>query len=256
MGVRSKVGEILGNVVKRLDGKLKASSIRAYRGISHAARDDIGGSAGVVLVPIGRCDEGNLVAEDSIGVIRTNAGTRAIFAACGHPWSVEPAKTEGRVHLVVALEHDVGLPKGAATVSTSHGAGIDKGAKLPKGATSKPTSHGAGLGKGTALIEQNKFDSGIWVKKGVFDDKETIGIDEKPKTLSTRNFVEVCCGPNSLLGKVKSYYTGGCQRYRVTEDHDLTKQETLDAVLSKLRDPRDCVWISIPCTGGCPGMLR
>eukprot|EP00971_Amphidinium_carterae_P348612 6490592-Amphidinium_carterae.2 len=65
-----------------------------------------------------------------------------------------------------------------------------------------------------------------------------------------RVFVEVCCGPNSMLC-ARSDPSIIC--VRVTEKEDITNHETLallTEICEKIRD-RVMMWFSVPCTTGC-----
>ena len=61
---------------------------------------------------------------------------------------------------------------------------------------------------------------------------------------------EVCCGAESLLGKV-SLKLPGCTVVRITESDDFTTEAGVHKAIHDLKRPQDGVWVSMPCTGGC-----
>jgi hypothetical protein len=64
-----------------------------------------------------------------------------------------------------------------------------------------------------------------------------------------RIVVEVCCGPNSLLGEIARKECKDCSVYCITEHDDFRSENTLNRCIS-LCKPGTLVFLSLPCTGG------
>ena len=69
-----------------------------------------------------------------------------------------------------------------------------------------------------------------------------------------RVVLEVCCGERSRISEKRNCRDEHCLCVRVTLSDDMTRDDTLRAVINVLKayDVRVLVWFAIPCTGGCP----
>ncbi len=78
-----------------------------------------------------------------------------------------------------------------------------------------------------------------------------------PPGVVTCSFIELCCSADSRLGATRPE-SADCARYRFTEREDLTSASGLRAALLAVNESQArskghlLVWVSIPCTGGCP----
>ena len=78
------------------------------------------------------------------------------------------------------------------------------------------------------------------------------------KILYDRVILEVGCGPNSLIGRFPGNNSKGCRVVRITEAEDVCSARGLSLALAAIADSaKHCsgnllVWVSLPCTGGCP----
>ena len=67
-----------------------------------------------------------------------------------------------------------------------------------------------------------------------------------------RTIVEFCCGENSRLGQPRLGLPG-CKVIRLTAKDDLRTAAGREAAIRAVSDNPDVLlWVSIPCTGGCP----
>jgi hypothetical protein len=73
--------------------------------------------------------------------------------------------------------------------------------------------------------------------------------DVIPKGNTVRTIVEICTGPNSLIGSVAKDKHPDCAVYRITEQRDFRKESTLNFAM-KLASPNTLYWYALPCTGG------
>ena len=64
------------------------------------------------------------------------------------------------------------------------------------------------------------------------------------------NFVEACCGPNSVLSSA-AHFGNTYQCTRITAEHDFASEHGMQLALDNLHGPGDILWLSTPCTGGC-----
>jgi molybdenum cofactor biosynthesis enzyme MoaA len=66
-----------------------------------------------------------------------------------------------------------------------------------------------------------------------------------------RTVIEIACSNDSLLGKV-AHDLKDCNHFRITQELDFTKKETVMYIADRARKKNVLLWISFPCTGGFP----
>ena len=73
------------------------------------------------------------------------------------------------------------------------------------------------------------------------------------------HIVEVCCGPNSVLGEVSPGFEGSPADFnssRITIEDDFRTEKGLKTALGEIekasKSEVSVVWLALPCTGGCP----
>jgi hypothetical protein len=66
-----------------------------------------------------------------------------------------------------------------------------------------------------------------------------------------RTVIEIACSNDSLLGKV-AHELKDCNHFRITQELDFTKKETVMYIADRARKKNVLLWVSFPCTGGSP----
>ena len=77
---------------------------------------------------------------------------------------------------------------------------------------------------------------------------ETTGKHRKKLDAINRLLAEICCEEDSLLGK---HAPAECEVVRVTAEDDLVSSKGFEKAMKATKHKNCCLWISIPCTGGC-----
>ena len=103
-------------------------------------------------------------------------------------------------------------------------------------------------GKATNQKKQDKRERLKFILK-LLEDTEFRDLKVRPR----RIIIELCCGPDSKLGSMRSPQSEGCLVVRITEEDDFNSEYGIQKILHVLQFFAGLpilLWLSFPCTGG------